>query len=138
MSRGARRPRLEQELSFREAAQALERTNDPRGRRLRNMVLARERQTGKQIAIRLAGEKEPKLRVTLGALYRAFPELRPARVDDLMSMARQLAERGEQRTRSVVREVLAESLEPRVEKLEKAAGITERALQELRDVFARN
>lgn len=138
MSRGSRRPRLEQELSFREAAQALEREHDPRGRRLRNMVVARERQTGRQIAIRLAGEKEPKLRITLGALYRAFPELRPARVDDLMAMARHLQERGEARTKTVVLEVLAETMEPRLLRLEKAAGITERALQELRDVFARN
>lgn len=125
------RPHLEEELSFREAALELGRKRDPRGRRLRAMVLARERQTGRPIAIRLSGPKEPKLRITLGALYRAFPELRPARVDDLVAMARQLSERGDARTKTLVQEVLAQSVEPRLVKLEKRTAIHEEYLRKL-------
>lgn len=99
------------------------------------MVLAREQQTGRLIAIRLSGPKEPKLRVTLSSIYRHFPELRPARVDDLVTMARQLSERAEARTKTVVHEIIAESIEPRLATLEKASSITERALRELSECF---
>lgn len=131
-----RRPHLEEELSFREAAQELGRKRDPRGRKLRSMVLAKERRIGREIAIRLSGAKEPKLRVTLGAIYRHFPELRPARVDDLVVLARQLAERGDARTRSLVQQILAEGVEPRLSSVEKAVGIMTRSLEEVRDCFS--
>lgn len=116
--------RLDEELSFREAALALGRRRDSRGRRLRNMVIARERQSGKLIALRLGGEVEPKLRVTLGALYRAFPELRPARVDELASIVRPFVERADERTRFLVREEISQDIEPRVVFLEKHAELT--------------
>lgn len=130
-----RRPHLEEELSFREAAQELGRKRDPRGRRLRAMVLAKERRTGREIAIRLQGASQPKLRVTLGAIYRAFPELRPARVDDLVSLARQIAERGDARTRSLVEQILAADVEPRLVKVEKLTAIFQRHMQEVIDVL---
>ncbi len=116
--------RLDQELSFREAALALGRRRDSRGRRLRNMVLAREAQTGKPIALRLGGTVEPKLRVTIGALYRAFPEMRPARVDELAAIVRPFVERADERTRVLVRDELSQDIEPRIVFLEKHAELT--------------
>lgn len=129
---------LDEELSFRQAAAQLKRRHDPHGRRLRNMVLARERQSGQQIAVRLAGQVEPKTRVTLGALYRAFPELREARVDQLASMAKPLLERAEARTRDVVRSELSRDIGPRVSKLEKRTRILQRAMVELAELDAEN
>lgn len=127
-----RRDGFDQELSFHEAAKLLNRKRDSRGRALRAMVLARERQTKKQIAIRLNGEKEPKLRITIGALYRAFPELLPARVDDIVRYVRPLLERQaaqqETKTRNVVREELEKDIAPRVARLEKQTRIIKRAL----------
>jgi hypothetical protein len=115
------RVRLDDVLSFREAAIELQSRNDPRGRRLRNMVLARERQTGKAIAIRLSGEVKPQLRVSLGALFRAFPELAPAKIDDIARLMRPMVERMAARTKDVVREEIKAGIEPRIEYLEKHA-----------------
>lgn len=116
------RVRIDQELSFSEAAAALGRKRDPRGERLRNLVLNREKQTGKPIAIRLGGEIEPKLRVTLSALYRAFPECRPARVDYLAASLKELLERVDDHTESLVLRILDEKkLEARITRLEKRA-----------------
>jgi hypothetical protein len=124
------RVRIDQELSFREAALVLGRKHDPRGERLRNLVTNREKQTGKQIAIRLAGETEPKLRITLSALYRAFPECRPVRVESLASSLRELLDRVDQHTEGVVLKILEEKqLEKRLAKLEKRADAAEAFLR---------
>lgn len=53
------------------------------GRRLRDAVMAAEKQQGKRIATRLRGQKHPKTRVTMGALDRHMPELRRTRADQL-------------------------------------------------------
>ena len=132
-----RSARIDRELTFREAAAALGRKDDPTGRKLRELVLARERQTGKRIAIRLAGPKRPKLRVTLGALYRAFPEARSAHVDDLALALRELGERFDDRTRLLVREILDRDVDPRIEKLEKRAALTERYLAAIHELEKR-
>jgi hypothetical protein len=133
-----RRDSLEQEMSFREAAHRLNRRRDSRGRALRAMVLARERQTGKKIAIRLNGEKEPKLRITIGALYRYFPELQPARVDDIARLVRPMLdrtlERASERTRSVVQEEIKKTVVPRIDRLEKQSQIIKSALAKLAKV----
>lgn len=126
-----RRRDLDQELSFREAAELLSRRRDSRGRGLKKMVLARERQTGKQIAIRLDGPKEPKMRITIGALYRSFPELAPARLDDIARMVAPMMKRAEGRTREVVRDEIAKTVEPRLTLLEKEGRILTRTLKEL-------
>lgn len=126
--RGAR-VQLDQELTFREAALALGRKRDPHGRKLRNMVLAREAQLAKWIAVRLQGQTEPKLRVTLAALYRHFPELRATRVDGVAQMLRplvarmqeNLAELVDARARDLVLEILREEIEPRLIRLENKA-----------------
>lgn len=101
-----RSARIDRELTFREAAAALGRKDDPTGRKLRELVLARERQTGKRIAIRLAGPKRPKLRVTLGALYRAFPEARASRTDALARDLRRYVDELDARVRQIVRDEL--------------------------------
>jgi len=125
------RGRLEAELSFSEAAAELGRHRDPKGRKLRNMVVARELQTGRQIAIRLAGQKEPKLRITIGALYRAFPELAPAKIDDIARLMKPMLDRSEARTRDVVREEIQKDVIPRIEYLEEESGIVRRCLEDL-------
>jgi len=129
--------RLDEELSFSAAARELQRHRDPKGRKLRNMVVARERQTGKQIAIRLAGQKEPKLRITIGALYRAFPELAPAKIDDIARLMKPMLERAEARTRVVVREEIARDVLPRIVYLEEESGIVRRCLEELEQLKRR-
>jgi hypothetical protein len=116
-----RRYSLDQELSFSRAARALERTDDPKGRRLRNLVMAREAKLKTPIAIRLAGDQAPKLRITLGAIYRFLPELRRARTDVLADLIRQALAESEVRTAQKVRTEVLQKLEPRIESLEKRA-----------------
>jgi len=126
-----KRDGFEQELTFREAAQKLNRRRDSRGRALRAMVLAREKQTGKKIAIRLGGAVEPKMRITIGALYRAFPELMPARVDDIARLVRPMLDRERARTLSVVQQEIREKVDPRLDRLEKQGRIIRKALADL-------
>jgi hypothetical protein len=122
---------LDQELSFSQAAAELQRQNDPLGRKLRNLVMARERQTGQRIAIRLSEGREPKLRVTIGAIYRALPELRPARVDDLARLVKPMLDRQEVRTRALIREEIDQTVTPRLEMVEKKATAIEKCLRTL-------
>lgn len=126
-----RRDGFDQELSFHQAARKLNRRGDSRGRGLRAMVLAREKQTGKQIAIRLNGQKQPKLRITVGALYRAFPELLPARIDDIHRLMRPMLDRAAEQTRLVVQEEIKATVDPRLKRLEKNDRIIRAALAEL-------
>jgi hypothetical protein len=117
-----RRYSLDQELSFSRAARALERHDDPKGRKLRNLVMATERRLDVPIAIRLAGEEAPKLRITLGAIYRYLPQLRRARTERLADLLQQaLAESETRVAQKILREVRAK-FEPRIESLEKAAA----------------
>jgi hypothetical protein len=119
-----RRYSLDQELSFSRAARALERTDDPKGRRLRNLVMAREAKLKTPIAIRLAGDQAPKLRITLGAIYRYLPELRRPRTEALAELLRQALTESEVRTFQKVRNEVLQKLEPRIESLEKRASAT--------------
>lgn len=128
------RGRLDAELSFSEAAAELGRHRDPKGRKLRNMVVARELQTGRKIAIRLGGQKEPKLRITIGAIYRAFPELAPAKIDDIARLMKPMLDRSEARTRDVVREEIDRDVLPRIVYLEKQGEILDRAITDLRSL----
>ena len=114
-------PHLEQELTFREAAVALRRSNDPDGRRLKKLVIARERQTGKRIAVRLGGPKSPKLRVALGALYRAFPELRASHADNVAEAMATVVDRIDARTEKLIHKFIERRIEPRLLALEKKA-----------------
>jgi hypothetical protein len=125
---------LDQEMSFSRAAAELQRQDDPIGRKLRNLVIKREQEIGKRIAIRMSEGREPKLRVTIGALYRHFPELRPAQIGDLVRLMKPMLEKSEVRTRSLVLEEIAERVMPRLERVEKRATIIEKCLRELGDV----
>lgn len=60
-------------LTFSQAQQALG-MKGPGGRRLKRMVLARERSSGKRIAIR-CGTKKPTYKVTMSALRKHLPHL---------------------------------------------------------------
>lgn len=116
-----RLPQLDQGLSYREAARALGHEKaDPSGRKLRAIVQARERQTGTPIAIRLNGALRPKSRVTLGALYTHFPELRTARDDRLARSFKPLLEGTQQRIRQMVAEEIRDRIEPRLIAIEQA------------------
>lgn len=70
-------------LTFRRAAEALGQ-EDASGRALKAMVLAREAQIGKPIASRMAGKKQPKMKVTLSAIYEHLPELREHKTGEQM------------------------------------------------------
>ena len=48
---------------------------DPRGERLRRLLIAAERRTGHRIGVRLAGERRSQWRVTDALLRRYVPEL---------------------------------------------------------------
>jgi hypothetical protein len=123
---------LEQEMSFSRAAAELNRQDDPIGRKLRNMVIKREQELGKRIALRMSEGREPKLRVTIGSLYRYFPELRPAQIGDLARLMKPMLEKAESRTRVVVQEEIDKTVSPRLERVEKKATAIEKCLRELK------
>jgi hypothetical protein len=105
------RARLETEMTFKEAARRLGRERDSEGRGLRRLVLVREKQIGRPIAVRLAGAKRPKLRVTLAALWRAFPEFRETRHDALARELRGYVGQLDVRVRGLVRQFVRDELE---------------------------
>lgn len=88
------------------------------GRRLKRAVLAREAETGKQIATRLKrdGQRIP-LRITMSAIMRWLPELRRSRVDSLSAaLAEYRAETGKL-LREMISGQIAEHVEPRLDEL---------------------
>jgi hypothetical protein len=125
---------LDQEMSFSRAAAELNRQDDPIGRKLRNLVIKREQEIGKRIAIRMSEGREPKLRVTIGSLYRFFPELRPAQIGDLARLMKPMLDKAEARTRSLVQEEIAERVTPRLERVEKKATAIEKCLRTLKAI----
>ncbi len=74
-------PSATEPLSFRAAAEALKQ-KDTTGRALKAIVLQREKELSLQIATRLAGKKQPKMRVTLSAIYQHCPEFKPLRTSE--------------------------------------------------------
>lgn len=66
-------------LSFREAAGHLGiGTDRAAALRLERIILGREREIGRRIALRGRGKHKPRRRVTLAAISRHLPELRPS------------------------------------------------------------
>jgi hypothetical protein len=122
---------LDQEMSFSRAAAVLNRDDDPLGRKLRNMVIRKERETGQRIAIRLSDGPEPKLRICIGALYRHLPELRPAQVGDLARLMKPMLDKADARTRTVVQEEIKRGILPRLERVEKKASLMTECLRKL-------
>jgi hypothetical protein len=103
--------RLDPPLTFADAAHAVgwsdPEAKGPRasaGRRLRRLVLRREKEIGHEFAIRdRAGDARW---VTLGALTRYLPELRPHRLDSIAAALRPLVEELEARmAKQVAKEV---------------------------------
>lgn len=105
-------------LTWREATSALgwiDGGTRAASRRLRDKVLAREAQTGKQIATRDKGQRP--MWVTLSAIMRHMPELRRSRVDSLSKALAEYNVEADKRIASAIESKLAESVEPRLEEL---------------------
>lgn len=100
--------RLEEPVTFPVAARQLGWKPDDRGswhaagRRLRRLVIKRERQAKTQFAIRDVRGRP--WQVTLGALRRYLPELQPARTDVLAAELRGMLEELRERVRDMVSE----------------------------------
>lgn len=125
------RVRIDQELTFAEAAAELGRKRDPDGRKLRNLVQQREQKRRQRITV---GEGR-EVKVTMSALYRAFPELRPARIDYLAASLRELLVEVDARVESVVHKVLTdERVIARIVQLEKRANAAEGYLRTLAEI----
>lgn len=104
-------------LTWNQAAKALGWTGKAAGRRLKRAVLARERQTGKRIATRLGSERRPDYRVTIGAIRRHLPELRPSKVDDLRERFGEYLASIDTRMSDSIAHHVAEYVEPRLDEL---------------------
>jgi len=76
MGRYTRVESADEPIAFAVASRALK-LRDPRGRKLKSLVLAREKKLRREIAIRLEEGKtgKPVLRITIALLRREFPEL---------------------------------------------------------------
>lgn len=90
---------------------------DAAGRRLKRLVFARERQTGKQIATRLGAGSRTRPLVTMSAIMRHMPELRRSRVDRLAEALREYTTDTDRRVAEIVSEQFAETVEPRLDEL---------------------
>jgi hypothetical protein len=90
---------------------------DAAGRRLKRLVFARERQTGKQIATRSGEGRRTRPLVTMSAIMRHMPELRRSRVDRLTEALREYTNDTDRRVAEIVAEQFAETVEPRLEDL---------------------
>lgn len=75
MGRYTRVESADEPIAFAVASRALK-LRDPLGRKLKSLVLAREKKLRREIAIRLEGKTgKPVLRITIALLRREFPEL---------------------------------------------------------------
>lgn len=125
-------------ISFRAAAEALQHP-DRSGRALKAMVLKREAESGDQIARRLAGKKQPKMRVTLTALYFHFPEFKPPRTGtEVLKSARAYVEAIDARISEVTASKVQELVMPmfredrkRLDKLESDSEETAETVESL-------
>ncbi len=138
-------------LTFREAAEALgwvddgatDAQRDAAGRRLRWAVMAREQQTGKRIATRLGvrGDRQPKARITLGALSRHLPELQPPKAVELRSNFDAYLASIDDKIGELAAEEITRLVEPQIrelhEKFDGVDGKAETALRQLEALAAR-
>ena len=138
-------------LSFREAAKRSRMgDSEEAGRRLRDMILAKERQLGKRIAVRGAGAKRP-LRgggIVLTVLYEHLPELAPspaalsrdakhALLEEARGYLREFDEKIARAARSEAESAINEIVQPQInelrggheEVLELCAGLGKRLSQ---------
>lgn len=107
-------------LTWREATSKLgwpDGGTDAAGRRLKRVVLAREVQSGRQIATRTGSGPAPQLRVTVGAVLRHLPELRRTRFDRFQANMTKLDTGITGRVSGIVADQLAELVDPRLDEL---------------------
>lgn len=109
-------------LSFPRAAEKLGwGKSEKSGRRLRRMVIAREKNSGREIATRGSGKSRPIRGVTLAALFRHLPELRSAPIDELSSKFRAYLSGIDDNLRLIARSeaetVVEEQVAPQLEEL---------------------
>lgn len=97
-----------------------------RARRLKRMVFARERETGKRIATRMGTKRKPAYKVSLSALRRHLPELFKSKVDELEAVVTGYLAGIDERIAGKVADHVDEYVEPRLDELwqrdEKIAG----------------
>jgi hypothetical protein len=105
----------EELLSFRRAAAALGWPDTwASGLRLKRAVLAREKQLGREIARRVG---RTHLRVTLGALYRALPELRREKSSENREHVREYLAGIDDRIYEHAARAVQELVEPQIKEL---------------------
>lgn len=97
-----------------------------RARRLKRIVFARERDTGKRIATRMGSSRKPAYKVSLSALRRHLPELFKSKVDELETIVTGYLAGIDERIAGKVADHVEEYVEPRLDELwqrdEKIAG----------------
>ncbi len=113
--------RLDEPLTFPEAAKVIGWTPDARGkyrsagRRLKLLAMKREEEQGERFIIRDAGDRPVK--VTLGSLGRYLPECMPSRLDALAESIKPMVEQVSARAREIVDERLALKVDPELQRL---------------------
>ncbi len=108
---------MSQPMTWERAACVLKWDGRHRGRRLKRLVLAREKQTGKRIAIRLGGEQRTVYRVTMSALRKHCRDLFKSKVDEVADNFKAYFKDLDERIASGVAEHVEEYVEPRLEEL---------------------
>jgi hypothetical protein len=113
--------RLEEPLTFPRAAREIgwepneKGSYEAVGRRLLRLALRREREVGRPFIIRDSGGRAS--RITLGALTRFLPELRPSKVDSLAASIRPVLVELERRARAIVSEAIVSEVDPELQRL---------------------
>jgi hypothetical protein len=107
--------RLDEPQTFPSVARAVGWTDKWAGRRLLRLCLRREKELGKKFIVRDSRGAADK--VTLGAVSKYLPELRPSRVEALSDNLRTVAEELARRQRSLASEELAKRLAPLLARL---------------------
>lgn len=135
-------------LSFRSAAAAIGWGNDiPAGRRLKRLVLAKEKTLGIDIATRVPGKRKHVRGVSLRSLLRHLPELRPVENQaemrsEAVGKFRAYLEEIDQRLRGVAREeaeaAIDETVRPQIDELRRQDTETLGMLNELAERVAKS
>jgi hypothetical protein len=139
--------KLDEPMTFPEAAREIgwnvtERNRRAKGRALKRLIVKRESEIGRTIAIR--DSRGQPHRVTVGAIHRYLPECRPSRVEALAASIRPYVAAMDSRMSEVVQLEIAREVEPKLEALdgrvsvlEEWTQITERYFEDLRKLNAR-
>jgi hypothetical protein len=104
-------------LTWDKAASHLGWTGKGRARRLKRLVLSREKSTGKRIATRIGTRTRPAYKLSLSALRRHLPELFRSKVEDLADNLKSYLAEIDDRIAAGAAEHVAEYVEPRLDEL---------------------